>query len=456
MTRVFAIFLSLLALMAGPSTAQQTQTNQEEVVWVQIEAHPSLPTAQHSVQINGGELADVNGFLLGGSWYGILLGPYLRSDAEQVLRVYRAEGKIPRDSYIVRSSTLGRQYWPMDADVLNRGALAPPLAPAPTPTAPDATVAAAPQPADETPSQARTRERRLTAQERRDLQIALQWAGFYSAAIDGAFGPGTRRSMSAWQSANGFDQTGILTTKQRQTLLDQYNAPLISSAGMQRITEPRAGIEVQIPTALVNFSRYEPPFAHFEASEASGVRVLLISQAGDQATLFGLYDIMQTLEIVPVDGPRSRANDRFTHEGRNARIVSHTEATLLNGEIRGFTLIWPNCDEERRQRVLAAMQESFRRVPGVLDPAAGAEHRQDIDLVSGLRIRRPKMSRSGFFVDAVGTVVTTSAVVETCSRITIDNDYDARVLAEDRALGVAVFRPVIAMAPISVAGVARP
>ena len=40
--------------------------------------------------------------------------------------------------------------------------------------------------------------------------------------------------------------------------------------------------------------------------DGSGVRVLLISQSGDQGTLFGLYDIMQTLEIVPMEGPRDR------------------------------------------------------------------------------------------------------------------------------------------------------
>ena len=50
------------------------------------------------------------------------------------------------------------------------------------------------------------------------MQTALQWFGFYTSTIDGAFGRGTRASMAAWQEAQGLDPTGILTTAQRATL----------------------------------------------------------------------------------------------------------------------------------------------------------------------------------------------------------------------------------------------
>ena len=446
------VFLALSLIVVGlirPATAQSP----DDVVWVQIEAHPNLAVATNRAQRYDQALEDVNGFALGGTWYGIALGPYRRADAVQVLQVYRSQGRIPNDSYIADSRSYGRQFWPVGANVLNQGALSTPQSEtqaAAQPAEPETPAEPQFKPVDETPAEARRSERLLTATERKELQIALRWAGFYEAAIDGAYGPGTRRSMGLWQDNNGYETTGILTTAQRQELLDQYNAPLIS-VGMALATDADAGIQMQMPTKAVKFSRYEPPFAHYDSASQDGIRLVLISQPGTQKTLFGLYDIMQTLEIVPVDGPREKRRNSFTLEGRNDRIVSYTEAVLDDGHIKGFSLIWPAGDEARRTRVLALMRESFERLPEVLDPAAGADAEQSIDLVSGLSIRRPKLSRSGFYVDASGTVVTTAEAVQSCSRITLDQDYPAEILQTDTGLGVAILRPGSALAPPRVA-----
>lgn len=444
MTRLLAAFFAAVLFFSAAAVAQQQN---EETVWVQIEAHPSLAVAQDRARLYAGTLKDVNGFSLGGNWYSIALGPYTRADAEAVLRVYRADGRIPRDAYISTSATLGRQFWPVGADVLGQGAVTSPVA-----TEEQVAVSEAPQIVevpDETRAEARRSERNLTADERKALQIALQAQGFYNAAIDGAFGPGTRASMAAWQAANGHEDTGILTTRQRRTLLDQYNAPLIS-VGMAFVADEQAGIEMQLPMGEVRFSRYEPPFAHYDSDGDLGIRVLLISQPGTRATLGGLFDILQTLEIVPLNGPRAREGDSFTIEGVGARFTSYTQAELKNGQIKGFMLVWPSGDEARRNRVLTEMKASFTRLDGVLDPAAGADAQQDIDLVSGLKIRKPRLSRSGFFTDANGTVVTTAEAVQGCTRITLDHDYAATVAALDESLGVAVLKPERALAPIHV------
>lgn len=442
----------ILTIWTGAALAQQQGS--EEVVWIQIEAHPSRSVVRERAQLYESRLEDVNGFSLGGSWYGILLGPYKRADAEQAMRVYRSRGEIPNDAFIAYTRNLGEQIWPEGADVLNRQAAIS------APVAGDDTGGAIQQgqddpvrlvqPADESPAEARRSERLLSPQERKDLQIALTAAGFYFSSIDGAFGPGTRRSMEDWQINRGYEATGILTTAQRAALIEEYNAPL-TSVGMELMHDLQAGIEMQLPLGVVKFSRYEPPFAHFEPTDDLGARVLLISQPGEKATLFGLYDIMQTLEIVPLNGPRERGKDSFTLEGRGNGIVSYTQAALKNGEIKGFTLVWPEGDEDRRARVLAEMKASFTRTEGVLDPGAGASAEQSVDLVSGLEIRKPRLSRSGFFVDARGTVVTTDAVVDACTRITLDGEYRATLLTSDTRLGVAVLSPEADLTPVSVA-----
>jgi hypothetical protein len=74
-------------------------------------------------------------------------------------------------------------------------------------------------------------------------------------------------------------------------------------------------------------------------------------------------------------------------------------------------------------------------------------------------VRRPEVLRSGFFVDAGGTVVTTTEAIsgETgqCDRILIDNAYPAGVAFRDDALGIAVLRPEQALAPLAFARVAE-
>lgn len=422
---------------------------QNEAVWIQVEAQPSLNAATERARIYAADLPDVNGFALGGGWYGVALGPYARTDAEQVLRVYRSEGVIPRDSYIALSSSFRQQFWPVGANVLNRGVVQAPVPTTPAAPAAPAVAAPAPPPADETPAEAQRSERLLNRDERKELQIALQWAGVYPGAIDGAYGRGTRSAMAAWQEQKGFDITGVLTTAQRAALLKDYNS-VLDDLGLRLVRDDTAGIEMQLPMDVVTFEKYEYPFAHYTSSGDIPATVLLISQAGDQTTLFGLYDIMQTLDVVPLDGPRERKDRSFVLVGEDATRISETRVALEDGMIKGFTLIWPAGDEERRTRLIEEMENSFVRLAGVIPPEASTPE-QAVDLVAGLQVRKPRLSRSGFFVDRRGTVLTTAEAVDSCTRLTLDGETEAELVVLDDTKGVAVVKPKSTLAPLAVA-----
>ena len=324
--------------------------------------------------------------------------------------------------------------------------------------------APAPVVIEETRDEALAGERALDGDARKALQVALQWAGFYNSTIDGDFGPGTRGAMAAWQAAQGYEETGILTTRQRDELTRGYN-DMLASMSLAMVDDARAGIEITIPAAMVEFTRYEAPFAHYEGDQ--GVRVVLISQRGDKATLWGLYDILQTLSVVPPDGPRNRGDSDFTIEGANDEIISYTYATLVDGAVKGWMLVWPqgpevidaDTGETRREQdrrlplVLDAMRQSFTSLDGaVLADNEGLDAAtQSIDLISGLEIRRPEKSRSGFYVSGAGAVLTTTEAVDGCGRITLDESYDATVAARDDALGLVLLQPTAPLAPIEVA-----
>jgi len=443
MTRIFAAAFAFI-FWATTVFGQQP-------VWLQIEAQPSLREAQSRIEGYASRLANVAGFYLGGTWYGIVLGPYAPNDADALLRQLKRDRAIPGDSFIVTGRTFRQQFWPVGVSAPSTTQTVP----GSEPSADDAPIEEAEiepiQIPDETPRQARASEALLDREEKKDLQVALQWAGFYSGVIDGLYGRGTRASMRAWQEAKNHEPTGVLTTKQRNELIADYNS-VLEGMDLQLVRDDATGIQMQIPTGVVAFTEYEPPFARFEAKGDIAAQVLLISQEGDQARLFGLYEILQTLEIVPQDGPRERRNASFQLEGIGDGIHSFTTVGIENGQIKGFTLVWPEGDDERRRRVLDEMLNSYQAVDGVLDPALSRPGEdQAIDLVSGLAIRKPDFSRSGFYIDDQGAVLTSSEMVGTCDPLTINTDQDAEVIFSDEALGIAVIRPQSVLSPLGIA-----
>lgn len=434
---VSALIMVIAALWGGAVAAQS--------VFVQVEAQPTLSRAQDRARAYAAALPDVNGFRMSTGWYAITLGPYDAQGANARMAALKARDAIPADAYLVRPGAYTQRFWPVGASALTAPATG--AQPQPDTALPQQPVTPAELP-DETRAQALRSEGQLSRQEKFNLQIALKWFGFYDGAIDAAFGPGTRSSMAAWQTGKGYEPTGVLTTRQRAELTGEYEA-VIASLGLAPLRDEVAGIEVDMPQAMVAFDRYDPPFAHYTPINDSGVTVLLISQTGDENTLLGLYDIMQTLEIVPLNGERSRSSNRFTLTGGNDRITSYTLAELSDGAIKGFTLIWPAGDDTRRNVVLNTMRDSFAGIAGTVlpDTVGDGAMEQSLDLVSGLQIRQPQSSRSGFFVDGRGAVLTTAAAVQACGRITLDEVYEARVVASDDALGLTLLQPAEALAP---------
>jgi S1-C subfamily serine protease len=469
----FKHFLALVAYFLLMPIAALAQSS----YWVQIEAHATLRTAEDFAARYDARFGSVAGFRIDGGWYGIAVGPFeTAADAEAVRTRLLNAREIRADAYVTDQAMYGQQFWPAGANVLEQAAAAPEAAPresatpqpqaplvaqpestpAPEPVAePAPPVLAAPEPEpepEETLAQARDLDRRLTQAERAEIQTALQWFGFYTQRIDAAFGPGTRTAIGNWQRDQGFEPTGFLTTRQRNALVGGY-ADALARYDFRAVRDETAGVEITLPIGFVAFDRHEAPFAHFSEVNDSGFRVLLISQQGTQATLFGLYEIMQTLAVIPTEGRRERRNNGFLLTGRSDTARAHAEARFDRGQIKGWVLLWgPEADGDA-DLVLSTMQSSFRPIEGVLPDSAGNAGSSVArrDLVAGLEVRRPVRARSGFFVDAVGSVVTTAEAVAQCSRVTIDEAYDARVALVDADLGLAILTPIEPLVPLAFA-----
>ncbi|MBJ3762178.1 trypsin-like peptidase domain-containing protein [Maribius pontilimi] len=455
MTAFFRATLMALTLIAALPALAQTADR-----YIQIEAQSGVNAALRAAQRYDARLDRVEGYRLGATnWYAIVLGPFTEQQANQVRRDLRSRRAIPGDSFLTDGGSFRQKFWPDETATVPNALpepvetatlreVTPETTPAPE-EAPANLLPAPPAQPGETRDQALRSERDLDRDARRDLQVALRWAGYYDAAIDGAFGRGTRGAMADWQAARGFESTGVLTTLQRVALIREYNS-VLDGLGLQRVTDDVAGITVMMPTALVDFETYEPPFVHYAPTDPDGIhKVLLISQRGDRANLYGLFDIMQTLEIVPPEGPREKRDRGFTLVGEGKDFISQTEARLRDGHVKGFTLIWPTGDEARRKRVIEEMIASFDANPDVVmdDMVGEPSEDQSIDLLAGLQIRRPETVRSGFYVSRRGQVLTSADAAQSCQRITLNNDVDARVIAVDAAAGLALLEPTQPLAP---------
>lgn len=429
--------MALAMALAAPGLAQDA--------FIQIEAKRSLAEGQEAVRDFAARVPDVSGFRAAGGWFVVALGPLPAASARAELARLRAAGAVPGDAFLTEGDLYRQRFWPA-------GTTAPAVEPMPE----VAEIAAAPAPAvaQETLREAREAEAALSREEREAIQMALEWAGHYEGGIDAAFGRGTRRAMGEWQAARGLEATGVLTTAQRGALIAEWRA-VFDGLGLERVEDTEAGIALEVPTERLAFEARETPFSRYEATDGGPGRLVLISREGDEAALASLFEVMQTLEMVPRGGDHSIDGDMFRLRGRDSERLVRGFARVRDGQIKGFLLAWPADEAERFERLWDRMRSGFERIEGVLGPRHETPaEAQRLDQLAGLEMREPTLARSGFFVDSEGAVLTTAEVADgACGEVLIDDAHPASVVWSDGA--AALLRPVEPLAPPRIATLAR-
>ncbi|MEO0358499.1 MAG: peptidoglycan-binding protein, partial [Pseudomonadota bacterium] len=459
------LFALLLIWLALPSFAQRAP---QGLFWVQIRAVPNATRAVNVATQLDQTFENIVGFEVGGGWYALALGPYDQATAQSELAALLGRRLVPGDSFVANGTSYRNQYWPSDLtlpvpniayvpatdrqttivaapnrtpDTDTGTVVLDPIAPAPEPT---------PAPAltpEETVSQARASEAALSREDKRTLQRALTWAGVYASAIDGLYGRGTRAAMRRWQDQQNLDPTGVLTTRQRAALLADYNA-VFDGLGLTQQTITQAGISIEVPVDVVSQPQTDAPFVRYAATGQDDISLVLISQPGGRDRMRALYEVMQTLKILPDDGPRSISSRGFQIEGQNDTRHSEAFVRLQGGQIKGAILSWPAGDDTRRQRVRDRIFASFRTQPGVLPDATFLDTgTPPADNIAGLEVRKPIFARTGTMLDARGHILTASADLDSCTRIdTIEDQTLTKVASQD---GLAIYRAAGRVAPIT-------
>ncbi|NCZ65543.1 MAG: hypothetical protein EBY64_03805 [Rhodobacteraceae bacterium] len=445
-----------MALVAGASAAQDMR-------WIQIEAQPSLLEAETRARIYAQEFPDTQAHSIGSGWYAITLGPLPEDEADLRMSQLRARAAIPRDSFLATGANYRQRIYPIgpapaavtaaqtfEAEVIQEEATQVSVvetaeSAAPEQASPEQSITVP----DETLSEARESEGLLSPDEKMDLQRYLQWAGYYNSTIDASFGRGTRRSMAAWQTDNGHEDTGVLTTAQREKLRAQYFA-IFAGLGLETHRDLEAGISIDLPKEVVAFDAYAAPLAHFKSQDASSpAQIFLISAAGNRGDLAAIYGVLPTLSIVPMNIEKSLNKDRFVITGAGTSTRAFITASHKGGEIKGFGLIWPNQNEEQFDRLVAHMRKSFETFPGTLGPSLSVAI-NDPETEFGVAIRKPAFVKSAVFVSDQGHAMTDTSNLENCSALTIGGTYDAEIIARSET-GAGLLSPKSEFNPISYA-----
>ncbi len=445
-----------MLLIAGASAAQ-------DMHWIQIEAQPSLLEAETRARIYAQEFPDTQAHSIGSGWYAITLGPLPEDKADLRMSQLRARAAIPRDSFLATGANYRQRIYPIgstpaavtpaqtvEAEVVQEEATQVSVVETAESAASEQ---ASPEQSiyvpDETLSVARASEGLLSREEKMDLQLYLQWAGYYNSTIDASFGRGTRRSMAAWQTDNGHEDTGVLTTAQREQLRAQYFA-IFNGLGLETHRDLEAGISIDLPKEVVAFDAYAAPLAHFKAQDASSpAQIFLISAAGNRGDLAAIYRVLPTLSIVPMNIEKSLNKDRFVITGAGTSTRAFITASHKGGEIKGFGLIWPNQNEEQFDRLVAHMRKSFETFSGTLDPSLSVAI-NDPETEFGVAIRKPAFVKSAVFVSDQGHAMTDTSNLEQCSSLTISGTYDAEIIARSET-GAGLLSPKSDFNPISYA-----
>ena len=426
----------------------------DQYVWIQVEARPDLKSAMNRIKVYRTKISNVVGFEIEGGWFGITLGPYKSHIANALLAEFKEKGLIPPDSFVARRVTYGSQFYTprtSSPQLITEQSLN--QAEVDTTTQVVTEIAIATETATELELSdaekleiTKISENALTFDEKKYLQRALAWANHYQGAIDGLYGPETRQAILDWQIKNRYPRTGFMAPAERSLLLNKYT-PVISKLNLVQISNLRAGITLLVPRVILGPAKYEAPFVRFEATDNSNTQIILISQVGDAKRLKALFEVIQTLDIVPKGGLLNLDEAGFSIETSNNELFTTGFAKLIDGKIKGAILVWPSEDEARRLRLKAQIFDSFGSLGGVLPEAEFFETGLlPKDLISGLKIRQPMFTRSGVFLNTEGVVLSASQDLELCGSIELGFGTPAKVKAFNSHL--AVLTPVEKISPL--------
>ena len=298
----------------------------------------------------------------------------------------------------------------------------------------------------------------LTTADKRFLQAALAFEGYYNGLLDGDWGPRSRDAMQRYSlSEFGTSSEEWHMAFLASTFFDEWTdngwvVEYIPSLGMSFLTPERAKIN-------------QPPSKNFVNWRHSNSTLAYSIGIHDRSTAQSLHDYTSNWHdsTKPLYAVR-KSNFAVTAAKKSDGSILYTRSNLVRGNWSTIMLSAKPWDEPTLNAVAASitvgrspqvifteggrLEQAIRQTAALLEGDKSTEPPQHDAEVSA-EVAEPSEANSsassgtGFFVSEQGYVLTNAHVVDGCSRVTVD-EAPATVIEKDSDFDLALLKTEMA------------
>jgi hypothetical protein len=257
--------------------------------------------------------------------------------------------------------------------------------------------------------------------ERAKIQAALLWAGDTASAAKGE--DPMVAAIKNYQRRKKANPTGVLTPDERADLLGAAKN-LEDEVGWAVVVDPATGIRIGLPTKMVPQARDAERGTRWSSAHGD-VQVETFRIADPELKLAALFE-QQKKELNRKVETSVLRDDNFFISGLQGLKRFSVRATMRNGEVRGFTMMFDQMMETIVSPVMVAMSSAFSPFPERSAPFAA--------------LAKSVEYGNGLVVSAQGHIVTDRKLTEGCQVIVASGIGDAVRIADDKDTGLALLR----------------
>jgi hypothetical protein len=258
--------------------------------------------------------------------------------------------------------------------------------------------------------------------ERLRIQAALLWSGDYPGTVNGEDPMLT--AIKNFQKRKKANVTGTLTAAER--------ADLVAAArereqefGWSVVVDPATGIRIGLPVKMVPHAREAERGTRWSSAHGE-VQVETFRIADPNLKLAALFEREKKEPANRKVETSVLRDDSFFISGLQGLKKFSVRATIRNGEVRGFTMLFDQMMETIVAPVMVAMASAFSPFPERSAPFAA--------------LAKSVEYGTGLVVSAQGHIVTDRKLIEGCQVMVASGLGDAVRIADDKDSGLALLR----------------
>jgi peptidoglycan hydrolase-like protein with peptidoglycan-binding domain len=213
----------------------------------------------------------------------------------------------------------------------------------------------------------------MSEADRRAVQDALGWLGFYNGAVDGAFGKRTLDSILAYQASVKAPASGVVSAAQLAALKASAQKAR-ATVGFQSLDDAKTGIRIGAPLRLLERRSAMGTQTQMTSRDGS-VSLDLLAPPGARESLAALYaklsaesgDRRISYKAIKADSFFVVAGEQGARKFYLRYAVAPRDAPDA-GVLRGFEFAYPVAQAAELDRVALAIANSFEPFPSTSEP----------------------------------------------------------------------------------------